>query len=269
MNATESPDVAVGSSPLVGRTLVVTRAASQADGLVSALEALGSSVIRSPAIRVEPPVDPAPLRRVVQSTSDYDWVVFTSANGVDFFTKAAEDLGVDARGALASARLCCVGPVTAAAVEALGLTVEVVPEVHRAEAIVEAIGAREPLRGQRVLIPMAADARPVLAAGLREQGAEVDDVTAYRTVFVEEVGPGILDRMDEGVDLVTFTSPSTLQSFHRLACGVVVADAAVIGPVTADAARELGYRVAVEADPYTIPGLVEAIVRHFEEGEHG
>ena len=179
------------------------------------------------------------------------------------------DLGVDVKSALASTRLCCVGPATADAIEALGLTVEVLPETHRAEAVVDALSARTPLRGQRILIPTAAEARPVLRAGLRERGAEVDDVTAYRTVFVEKAGRGVLEQIEKGVDLVTFTSPSTVRSFHRLVGGEVIASAAVIGPVTADTAREFGYRVAVEADRYTIPGLVEAILSHFEEDEHG
>ncbi len=269
MNVTESSGLAIGSHPLMGRTLVVTRAASQADGLVAALEALGARVVRLPAIRVEPPVDQAPLRRAVQSASGYHWVIFTSANGVDFFVRAAEDLGVEVDGALASTRLCCIGPATASAIEALGLTVEVVPETHTAEAVVEALSARTPVRGQRILIPTVAEARPVLRAGLRELGAEVDEVIAYRTLFVEAVGRGVLEQLETGVDLVTFTSPSTVRSFHRLTGGQVLAAAAVIGPVTADAARELGYRVAVEADPFTIPGLVAAISSHFEEGGHG
>ena len=269
MNATQSSDLATGFHPLIGRSLVVTRAASQADGLVAALEALGARVVRLPAIRIEPAVDQAPLRRAVQGASGYHWVIFTSANGVDFFRKAAEDLGIDVHGALASTRLCCIGPPTANAIEALGLTAEVVPETHRAEAVVEALSGRTSVRGQHILIPTVAEARPVLRAGLRELGAEVDEVIAYRTVFVEEASTGVLKQLENGVDLVTFTSPSTVRSFHRLAGGQVVPDAAVIGPVTADAARELGYRVAVEADPFTIPGLVEAISRHFEEDEHG
>ena len=92
---------------------------------------------------------------------------------------------------------------------------------------------------------------------------------AYRTITVEAADPSVLEQLDQGVDLVTFTSPSTARSFHRLVGGGVVANAAVIGPVTADVARELGYRVAVEADPFTIPGLVEAISSHFEEDTHG
>ena len=265
MTATESADVAIGPRPLVGRTLVVTRSASQADGLVHGLEAFGARVVRLPAIRIEPPVDRGPMRRAVQSTSGYEWVIFASANGVDFFEKAAEDAGVDAKSALASTRLCCVGPATASALEALGLTVEVVPEIHRAEAVVDALSVRAPLRGRRVLIPTAAEARPVLREGLRELGAEVDEVTAYQTVSVEEADPGALEQIAKGVDLVTFTSPSTVRGFHRLVGGEIVANAAVIGPVTADAARELGYRVAVEADPFTIPGLLEVILNHFEE----
>ena len=264
MNTAQSADVAIGSRPLIGRTLVVTRAAAQAEGLVDSLEALGARVVRLPAIRIEPPADQRALQRAVQSAGEYEWVIFTSANGVDFFKTAAEDMGVDAKGALASARLCCVGPATASAIEALGLTVEIVPETHRAEAVVDILSARTSLRGTRVLIPTVAEARPVLRDGLRELGAEVDTVTAYRTLSVEYPDPDALDQIEEGVDLVTFTSPSTVRSFHRLVGGEVVASAAVIGTVTADAARELGYRVAVEADPFTIPGLVGAILSHFE-----
>ena len=264
MNATGSVDMAVGSQPLMGRTLVVTRAASQADELVDALEALGAGVVRLPAIRIEPPVDERALQRSVENAAEYEWVIFTSANGVDFFRTASEDVGVDAKGALASTRLCCIGPATASAIEALGLIVEVVPESHRAEAVVDALSARGALRGKRVLIPTAAEARPVLRDGLRELGAEVDTVTAYRTLPVEDPKPGALDQIRMGVDLVTFTSPSAVRSFHRMVGGEVVARVAVIGPVTAAAARELGYRVAVEADPFTIPALLEAISSHFE-----
>lgn len=269
MNATGSADPAVRSHPLIGRTLVVTRAASQADGLVAALEALGATVVRLPTIRVEPALDQDELRRAVQNAQGYEWVIFTSANGVDFFRKAAEDIGVEVKDALAATRVCCVGPATASAIEALDLTVEVVPETHRAEAVVEVLSARTPLRGQRILIPTVAGARPVLRAGLRELGAEVDDVIAYRTVAVEAASRAVLERLEKGADLVTFTSPSTVRSFHRLVGGGVVANAAVLGPVTAGAARELGYRVAVEANPFTIPGLVKAISSHFEEEAHG
>ena len=264
MNATEPVDMVIGSHPLVGRTLVVTRAAAQADGLVDALEALGAGVVRLPAIRIEPPVDERALRRSVQNAATYEWVIFTSANGVDFFRAAGEDMGVDVKGGLASTRLCCVGPATASAVEALGLTVEVVPEAHKAEAVVDALSAWTTLRGKRVLIPTAAEARPVLPDGLRELGAEVDTVTAYRTLSVEYASSDAVDQIRRGVDLVTFTSPSAVRAFHRLVGGEVVSNAAVIGPVTAAAARELGYGVTVEADPFTIPGLVAAISSPFE-----
>lgn len=268
MNATESAELARGAHPLVGRTLVVTRAASQADGLVTALEALGARVVRLPVIRVEPAVDQGALQRAVRRASGYEWVIFTSANGVDFFSGAAEEVGLDAKSSLASTRLCCVGPTTASAIEALGLTVEVVPETHRAEAIVDALSARTPLRGQRILIPTASETRPVLRAGLRALGAEVDQVTAYRTVSVDEADPTVLEQIEKGTDLVTFTSPSTVRSFHRLVGSEVVTNAAVIGPVTAAAARELGYRVVVEADPFTSSGLVKGISDHFEGGQH-
>ncbi len=266
MNAAASEEVVIGPHPLIGRTLVVTRAAAQAKGLVAALEELGADVVRQPTIRIEPPSDPGVLREAVTNASGYDWVIFTSANGIDFFGRAAKEVGVELRRVLAPLRICCVGPATASAIEAMDMTVEVVPETHRAESVVEALAARTSLRGLRILIPTVAEARPVLRTGLEEMGAEVHNVVAYRTVAVAEAGPGVLEEIGQGVDLVTFTSPSTVRNFHRLMDGEVVADAAVIGPVTADAARGLGYRVAVDADPFTIPGLVDAIVSHFEGG---
>ncbi len=269
MNVAQSAEVVIGSHPLLGRTLVVTRAAAQAAPLAGALEALGAKVVRLPAIRIAPPTDQRALQHAVQSTADYDWVIFTSANGVDSYTEAAEAVGVDVKGALGSTRLCCVGPATANTLEALGLSVEVVPETHRAEAVVDALAAHQSLLGKRVLIPTVAEARPVLRDGLLELGAEVDAVTAYRTVSVEDPDPDALDQIEQGVDLVTFTSPSAVRSFHRLVGGEVVADAGVIGPVTADAARDLGYRVTAEADPFTITGLVVAISSHFKGAGHG
>jgi len=266
MNATVSGDVAIGPPPLIGRTLVVTRAAAQSEGLVQALEELGAIVVRQPAIRFESPADPRALQRAVREASGYDWVIFTSVNGFDFFRKAAEEAGVDVKGVLAPIRLCCVGPATASAVESVGLTVDVVPETHRAEAVVETLAALTALRGQRILVPTVAEARPVLRDGLEELGAEVHTVVTYRTVAVDEASPDVLEEISRGVDLVIFTSPSTVRSFHRLMGGEVVVDAAVIGPVTAEAARGLGYRIAVDAHPFTIPGLVDAIVSHFEGG---
>ena len=269
MNITELANVQIGSHPLTGRTVVVTRAASQADGLVAALEALGAGVVCLPVIRVEPATDQTALQRAVRSASDYAWVIFTSVNGVDFFCGAAEHLGLDVKRVLASTRLCCVGPATASAIEATGLSVEVVPETHRAEAVVDALSAGTQLRGQHILIPTVAEARPVLRTGLRELGAVVEEVIAYRHVSVENTTPGVLEQIEKGADLVTFTSPSTVQNFHRLVGGDIVADAAVIGPVTAAAARALGYRVVAEADPFTIPGLVDAISSHFRAVEYG
>ena len=142
MDATESGDLLVGSDPLIGRTVVVTRAAAQADGLVTALVALGGTVVRFPTIKVEPAVDQAKLRHAVQNVSGYGWVIFTSANGVDFFRKAAEEIGVDVKDVLAATKVCCVGPATASGIHALGVMARVVPETHRAEAVVEVLAAR-------------------------------------------------------------------------------------------------------------------------------
>src|SRR5438132_1460817 len=169
-------------------------------------------------------------------------------------------------------RVAASGPATADALRAVGVQVELVPKGFVAESLVDALATRDALRGARILIPRAAAARDALPAGLRALGAEVDVIPVYETVREAGDGTALATELLAGkLDAVTFTSSSTVRQFVELVgrqaagCGRFVT--AVIGPVTAATARELGLAVAVEADEYTVPGLVAALVRYYRKGE--
>jgi uroporphyrinogen III methyltransferase/synthase len=255
--------------PLYGLRVVVTRSQGQQGPLAGRLRELGAEVLSLPTIRFEPPADPAPLRAAIARLDTYDWVLVTSANTVDFFLDALWASGRDAR-AFGRARLGCIGPATARRLQERGLRPDVVPEAFVAEGLLDALRA-EGLAGRRVLIPRAEVAREVLPETLSAMGAEVDVVPVYRTVPAE-VDPAVLARIAGGdVDVVTFTSASTVRHFcvgfsdEELARIRGRARAACIGPVTEQAARAAGFEVAVSAATYTIPGLVDALVGWREE----
>jgi len=250
--------------PLSGRRVVVTRAAAQAGALAGRLRALGADVLELPALRLEP-LDPAPLRNAVARLRGYAWLALTSQNAVRLLWDALRDAGLDAR-ALAGVRVCAVGPATAGALLERGIAADVVPERFVAEGALAALAARaDEVRGSRVLYVTAEGARAVLPDGLRELGAEVDVVPAYRAVAderaVAEAEP-LREALAAGaVDLVTFASASAVRNFVD-AVGAELArraPAATIGPVTSDAARAAGLTVAAEAGEATIEGLVRVV----------
>jgi len=256
--------------PLFGRRVVVTRPRAQAGALADLLEAQGAEVIPFPTIEIAPPVDPAPLARAVSAAGGYDWLVFTSANGVEAFFTCFAVARRDVR-ELASVRLAVIGPETAARLERRLLRVAVAAEDYRAEGLVTAF-AREDVRGRRMLLPRAAGARPVLPEALRARGAVVDEVIAYRAVPPGEADvAGLSAALEAGaVDAITFTSSSTVRNFvallgrratARLLAGGRAA-IACIGPVTAETARELGLRVDVVPPTYTAVALAAALARH-------
>lgn len=266
----ESSPVSVDRVPsLEGLTLVVTRPREQADDLVEALEARGARAVRFATIEIVPPEDPGPLRRAAAGAAEYDWLVFTSVNGVAAFVEALREQEVAATELAASdrPRICAIGPATGDALAEAGLPPDLIPEEYVAEAVVEALAAADELEGRRVLQPRAAVARSTLPDGLRARGARVDVVEAYRTVRPRREAERLRRLLEGGeVDLVTFTASSTVRNFRALLGDAPVpVRAAAIGPVTADTAREAGYEVAVVADEYTIPGLVEACVRWARE----
>jgi uroporphyrinogen III methyltransferase/synthase len=246
--------------PLSGKRIVVTRARAQASGIAARLRELGAEVVQLPVIRIAAPDDPAPLRRAAEEAGAFDWIVFTSANGVERFFAALAEAGKDAR-ALGGVRACAIGPATAAELARHGIRADLVPDEFVAEAALQALSAAAELAGRRILIPRAAEARSVLPDGLRARGAEVVEVAAYRTVRDGSGAEGVRTRLDAGeIDWVTFTASSTVRSFAALlGADAGKARVASIGPITSATLRELGMPVDVEAEEYTIPGLVQAL----------
>ena len=257
--------------PLFGRRIVVTRSREQAGELVEMLEDRGADAIQSPTIRIAPPDDFAPLDEAAAAAGAYDWIVFTSANGVDAFMGRLLALS-DVR-ELKGVRLCAIGTSTAHRLARYGLRADLMPDESRTEGVFEALQAAGPLNGTRVLLPRADIARETLPDHLREAGAEVADVIAYRTVLAggdrdddHDIYRMLLDRE---IDAVTFTSASTVKNFAKIFGADQAADllnaivVASIGPVTAEAAEQLGIHTTVMPKKYTIPDLVDALVEHF------
>lgn len=252
-------------APLKGRSVVVTRARSQAGALADELERLGADVVAVPVIEIVEPDDLGPVRRAIDDLHTYEWVVLTSANGVERFMS---ELGDPAR--LSGIRIAVVGSATARCLARYGLSADVVPDDFRAEGLVDALVAAGVGDGTRVLFPRAAKGRDIIPAQLGSLGAVVDLVTVYRTVPAT-ADPATIERLRDGVDAVTFTSPSTVRNFLAFldAAGIDASDfmstvaAASIGPVTSEALRQRGCRVACEAAEYTVQGLATALAEYF------
>jgi len=257
--------------PLFGRRIVVTRSREQAAELVEMLEERGAEAIQAPTIRIAPPDDPELLDQACREAGTYDWIVLTSVNGVDHFMRRLLEVS-DIR-ELKGVRICTIGSSTAERLSRYGIRVDLMPDEYRAEAVIEALRAREPLEGKRFLLPRADLARELLADELRASGAEVTEVAAYRTLPAgpERNGDHDVYRMllDRQIDAVTFTSASTVKNFARIFGADQAADllsttvVASIGPVTAEAAQQLGIATTVMPERYTIPDLVNALVAHF------
>jgi uroporphyrinogen III methyltransferase/synthase len=256
--------------PLLGKTIVVTRARAQASDVVDRLSNLGAECLECPTINIVPPENWAPLDEAIGNLHTYDWLVFTSVNGVAFFFERLYGIGKDVR-ALKDIRTAAIGPATAQRLRDFGLKSDIIPETYRAESIVEAF-EKEPLKGKRVLLPRAEEARPVLPVELRKMDAVVDEIVVYRTEQARGNAERLIKGLEEGfIDLITFTSSSTARNFkallpedryEELMKGVLVAS---IGPITSDTARELGFKVDIEAEEFTIPGLCDAILRHYAQ----
>lgn len=236
--------------------IAVTRAQDQAEELAIPLRERGAQVLLTPLIKVAPAVSDTPLRAAIHQLPSFDWIVFTSANGVERFAHACRESNVSI-GSIAAA---CVGPATEAVARARGFDVRVVPDEFTGDAVATALATRTDIAGARILLARAAGARASVADILRERGADVTDVEVYRSV-PDEAGAAKLQRLltDDGIDIVTFTSGSTVRYFSRYVGGVGRARVAVIGPITADAAMQHGITVAAVANPHTTAGLVAAI----------
>lgn len=260
------------SKPLFGKRIAVTRPRDQAGRFAELLETRGAEVFRFPTIETVPPESYRKLDTALDALADYDWLVFTSVNGVRFFFERLQHRRQDIRD-LAGVHIAAIGPETARSVEARHLRVDAMPDAYVAEALIDVLKAEN---ARRILLPRAAEARAVLPDALRASGARVDEVAAYRTVrprLRTEMLHGLL--RDGRLDLLTFTSSSTVRNFMAGVSGDDAADllgnvpVGCIGPITAATAREHGLRVTIQPAAYTIPAFADAIVEHFHDsGQH-
>jgi uroporphyrinogen III methyltransferase/synthase len=250
--------------PLFGKRIVVTRTRKQAGALSEQLHQLGADVIELPTIRIEPPADLRAFAELVQDAHAYDWIVFTSANGVSAFFEMFYKLYDDTRD-MGGARIAAIGPATAQRVRDFHLKVDLQPDEYVAEAVVREFKKEGDLENLRILIARAEEARDLLPKQLETLGAIVDVAFAYRTVAETDDRTEAKSRLaTEGADMITFTSSSTVENFLALGLpwphGMQVAS---IGPITSQKARDRGLTIAVEAKRHDIPGLVEAIRTYF------
>ena len=254
--------------PLFGRRIVVTRPRAQAGRFVELLEQHGADIIQFPTIETVPVESYAQLDVALDKLSAYHWLIFTSVNGVHYFFARLRVRHQDIR-SLGSTRIAAIGPETARSVETLHLQVDAMPEEYRAEALSIVLGN---VKGQRILLPRAAVAREVLPQKLRALGAQVDEIPVYQTIQPQNGKTEELrNRLRAGtIDLVTFTSSSTVRNFAALFPQDNLVEilsktrVGCIGPITADTAREFGLEVAVQPRTYTIPAFAEAIVEYFK-----
>ncbi|MBU3981779.1 MAG: uroporphyrinogen-III synthase, partial [Proteobacteria bacterium] len=254
--------------PLMGKRIVVTRAREQASDLIKLLSDLGADCLECPTIKVVPPDDWKPLDTAIENISSYDWLVFTSVNGVNFFFERLFAKGKDAR-ALGKLNTAAIGPATERRLFNFGLKSDIVPKNYIAESIVEAF-KDEDVKGKKILLPRAKDARPILPVELTKMGATVDEIISYYTKEVPDSATLLLKQLKEdAIDLITFTSSSTVKNFKALLPDNIFETqlkditVACIGPITAETARDLGFDVNIVADSFTIPGLCEAILDYY------
>lgn len=267
----DTTDTRVGSGgPLSGRSVVVTRAAEQVAGLAAPLEALGAEVISMPVIEIAPPSDLRLVDDTIEKLGSYDWIILTSANGVERLDTRMRVHGLRV-GDLASSRVAAVGSVTAERLRREGVEPSIVPVRYRAEGLVDALRTIGPEVGRRVLIARAEQAREVLPQELRALGFEVDVVPVYRVVTAHP-REDVLELLTHGdVSAVVFASGGTARSFieavqsvgmdaRKVLVGPVVVS---YGPVTTEALHELGIPVDVEAKESTSASVVQALVERF------
>ena len=250
--------------PLFGKRILVTRARNQASKLTQGLEELGAECLEAPTIQIVPPADNGKaLDEAVAKLPDFDWVIFTSVNGVEFFFNGLEKAGLDSR-AMAGLSVCAIGSSTAEALAGHGIRADVVPENFTAEGIIAALYGKAKA-GDKILLPRAAEARNVLPEELTNQGMEVEVVPAYETITADTDSEALTKAFAEhNIDMVTFTSSSTVKNLIKLLGDNAVdllrgAKIAAIGPVTAETCRKHGLKVAIQAEEYTIAGLIKAI----------
>ncbi len=252
--------------PLAGKRILITRARHQAGKLADALEDLGAEVLRLPTIEMIPPETYAHLDAVLEVISGFDWLIVTSANGAAALAERIQFLRIPAE-RLKHLQVAAIGPATAAAVGRIGMKVSAMPDEYVAEAVVAMLKKR--VAGRRVLLARAAVARDVIPERLRQCGADIHVVEAYRTVIPGDSIERVRELFAEGKplpDAVTFTSSSTVNNFFALLAAAKMEKppglrAVSIGPVTTRTLSQHKWEPAREASPYDIPGVVEACVK--------
>jgi uroporphyrinogen-III synthase len=230
--------------------------------MIRRLEALGAIPITFPVIAIAPPEPGGLLDQAIQRLDSYDWIIFTSVNGVEHFWQRLDALGAGSEEpgpdmAHFNGKIAAIGPATASILKQYGMQVELIPDEYTAEGILDTISG---VSGCRILLPRADIARPALAQGLAERGAVIDEVPAYHTIMALPQAEDY-EALKDGVNILTFTSSSTVRNFMSLTRDMDYGDplVACIGPVTAATARSLGLRVDGVAGEYTIDGLLECL----------
>jgi uroporphyrinogen III methyltransferase/synthase len=246
--------------PLFGQRIVVTRDRRQSAELAEPLESLGAEALLLPVIEIREPSDAKPLDAAIAALASYDWLIFTSANGVRYFMDRLDHSPHDLRSL--KARICAIGPATKAAVEALHLKVDLMPVEYVAESLVESF-AKENLEESKILLPRAAVARDLVPRELAARGAHVDVVETYQTVAPPDLPARARAILDRTPHWITFTSSSTVTNFIAAAGREALAKIKIasIGPITSATLREHQIEPTVEADPHTVSALVKAIKR--------
>jgi len=260
----------MGKKTFIGKKILITRSREQSGEFAARLRKLGAEVIEFPTIEIVPPRSLEKLDRAISKLKSYDWMIFTSANGVNFFWQRLKEKGKH-RALPSSLKTCAIGPATANQLKEKKIPVSYMPKEYIAEAILKGF-ERMPIKGKRILLARAKKARDVLPKGLRKMGGMVDVVEVYRTVRPKGGAKRLRKLLsEERIDVITFTSSSTVDHFVELLKGMDLKKAlkdiaiACIGPVTTRTARERGRKVHIQPKEYTIPGLTRAIAKYFDK----
>jgi len=258
------PTTPTATHPLAGQRILVGRARHQSGTLADGLKLLGAQVISIPFIEIRKPKSFAPLDRALHNLKNYDWLILTSANGVEAMWDRLRKLGFTKRH-VAHLHVAAIGPATKKAIEKRKLKVELVPDEYVAESVVKKM--KNKVKGKRVLLVRAKVARDVIPVELRKAGAHVDVVEAYETVLPKKSATKLraVVKSDKRPHVITFTSSSTVRNFVQLLgavnrkkfAGIKLAS---IGPVTSSTLRELKLPVDIEAREFTMGGLIRSIV---------
>lgn len=257
------------SKPLFKKQILVTRASDQAGNFFDLLESQGAKPIPFPTIKIVPPNSWGPIDKEINSIEKYNWLIFTSANGVKYFLERLKENQKDIRD-LKGIRICTIGPKTADVLKKLGIRIDFMPSEFKAESIIEGIG--DGIKGKKILIPRASIAREILPQELAKMGAIVKVVDAYKTICPEGKTEQIQKMLlNKEIDVITFTSSSTVKNFvnmfkkekfQALISGITIA---CIGPITATTAKKYGLKPSILPESYTIEALTEALSDFFQK----